>query len=261
MDDNTRNTGVQDTPDQAAQPVSDTASSQDTSADVQVINEAPEATQEVKEPVEKAEDTASEQRLYAGKYKTVEDMERAYSELNSKATKDAQEKAELTRVLNEAFATPEPQAQAQQEDYYSDTPDPVAQKIDSLERSQVVQGFIFSHPDANAETMQKVLTEDPVVKSIPDYNAKLQYAYAMSKNMASQTAIEEAKKQAAAATQAKIVEKQAAQVEQANKQAQTVEDNKELSKDELRKRLQDGNSFDDLIKERFPGISKMRASL
>ncbi len=46
---------------------------------------------------ETAKETA-EEKLYAGKYKSVEEMEKAHEELQSKFTKTAQEKAELERL-------------------------------------------------------------------------------------------------------------------------------------------------------------------
>ena len=91
---------------QADDPVAtDTSATADTSEASTQTNEAPEATQETKEPVAKATDTV-EDKLYAGKYKSVEDMEKAYQELNSKFTNTSQEKAELAKILNDAFITP-----------------------------------------------------------------------------------------------------------------------------------------------------------
>lgn len=224
MQDDTQVTGNSDAPAQDAQPTADTATTQTNEADVQVTNETPEATQdkqgENKSLEVSAEDTAPEERLYAGKYKSVEEMEKAYGELNSKATRDAQEKAELARILNESFSTPEPQAQQQQDDGGYDEyqqPDPVAQKLDKLEQAQTVQNFIFAHPDADGKSMNEVLSGDPLAQTITDYNARLEYAYLKSQNMSSTKAIAEVKKQTANATQAKIVEKQAAQVESARK--------------------------------------------
>lgn len=192
-------------------PVQDTAPIQSNEADVQV-NEAPEAAQ-VEEPTVNATDTV-EDKLYAGKYKSVEDMEKAYSELQSKFTTTASEKAELSKILNEAFAEPIAQAPVQP-DVYADEIDPVNQEIDNLKRQTAVQGFIMNHQDADAVTMQKILTTDPLVRQISGHEAKLEYAYLRSQNMVQSKTIAEAQKTGAQQAQAKIAEKQVAQVETA----------------------------------------------
>lgn len=267
MDDDTQNTGVQAAPADEAQSQADTATSQDNLADVQVTNETPEATQGEGEKNQEvnAEDTAPEERLYAGKYKSAEEMERAYTELQSKATKDAQEKAELARILNESFAAPE-ESQVQTADDYADDyqqPDPVAQKIATLERNQVASNFIFSHPDAVelSDTLGEVLKSDPTAQAIPDYNARLEYAYLKSKSLVSAKTIENAKKEATNQTIAKQAEKQAAQVETVRKQSEPVNDNNELTPDEIRSAARSDKGFDELIQKRFPGISKMRSQV
>ena len=96
--------------------------------------------------------------------------------------------------------------------------------MQQLKAQVTVQSFIMTHEDADAEAMGKVLNEDSVAQSIPDYNARLEYAYLKSKNMGSKKAIAEAQKKSAESTQAKIVEKQSAQVESANQSAQVDED-------------------------------------
>lgn len=202
---------------QAQEPVQDTSSSVDISeASAQSNEVAPEAAQ-VQEgtPEVNATDTV-EEKLYAGKYKTVEDMESAYKELNSKFTNTTQEKAELSRILNEAFATPQ-QPVVEQQDVYGIEPDPVNSEIENLKRVTAVQSFIMSHEGANADAMQQVLNSDPLVKQISGHEAKLEYAYLRSQNMGQQQAIAAAQQQAVQQTQAKVVEKQAAQVETSRK--------------------------------------------
>lgn len=203
-------------------------------------NEAPEANQatEVSETSTtdvKAEDTAGE-KLFAGKYKTPEEMEKAYLGLQSKSTKDSQEKAELTRILNEAFQTPAPaQAPAATEESFTEEPDPVNLKLQQLERVTAVQSFIMSHSDANPTAMQKILADDPLVKQIQGHDAKLEYAYLRSQNMTQTKAIEEAKQSGATQATAKIAEKQAAQVESARRSEQVDE------KSELKNRMATGS--------------------
>lgn len=208
MNDDTQVTG-NDAPADA-----DTVDTQENSADVQTNNEAPEATQEVKETAEKAEDTADE-KLYAGKYKSPEDLEKGYTELQSKFGKETSEKAELSRILNEAFAAPVEQQPGDGSEFEEDSPQD--DRLERIERQSAVQGFILNHPDANPAEMQKILSEDPMLKQIQGHDAKLEYAYLKSQNIASPKAIEEAQKTAASQAQSKLVEKQAAQVETAKK--------------------------------------------
>lgn len=213
---------------QPAEPVAtDTSAPVDTSeAGTQVI-EAPEAAQEVKEPVVEATDTA-EEKLYAGKYKTVEDMEKAYQELNSKYTNTSQEKAELSRILNEAFATEPVPVQAAEADIY-DEPAPSANPAtDGIMRDNAVIKFMLAHGDADGEAMKQVLSTDPYIKQITGYEAKLEYAYLRSQAITAPKAVAQAKKEAQAQTQAKIVEKQAAQVESAAKTSAQADEASEL---------------------------------
>jgi len=262
MDDETQTTGVQDVPNVDAT-TEDTTTSQASEADVQVTNEAPEATQEQKEttPDLNAKDTV-EERLYAGKYKTADDMEKAYTELQSKATKDSQEKAELSRILNETFTepvTPEPRAQAEDTQYYdNDEPDPVTLKLQTMERKDAVRDFVFLHPDADGKSVNEILQSDPMMAKIDGYEAKLEYAFLKSQSVAAPVAAAEAQKKAQADTQVKIAEKQAAQVEGARQQNQPDNNNQELTPSQVREALKGDKSFDDLIKDKFPGISKMR---
>lgn len=213
---------------QAQDPVAtDTSATVDQSEASTQTEVTPEATQTVEEKQTEevnAEDTV-EEKLYAGKYKSVEDMEKAYQELNSKFTSASQEKAELSRILNEAFATPEqPALPEQQTDYYQEEPAPLNNEIENIKRVQAVQSFIINHNDANAEAMQKILTQDPLVQQISGHEAKLEYAYLKSQNMSSTKAIAEAEKKAVKETKAKIVEKQTTQVEQTKATEQVDED-------------------------------------
>lgn len=209
----------------------DTVESQSSEAS-QNTNQAPEATQgeapakEADVTEVKAEDTA-EERLYAGKYKTAEDMEKAYQELSSKFTNTSQEKAELTRILNEAFVSPEPTQGSDTDSYDLEESDPATVRMEALERKSAVQSFILSHNDADPASMQKVLSEDPLVSQISGHEAKLEYAYLRSQSLSSKQAIAEAEKRGADQTQAKIAEKQVAQVESA-KSAEQVDEKTEL---------------------------------
>lgn len=227
----------------------DTATPATNEADVQV-NEAPEATQDQGDPEVKATDTA-EERLYAGKYKSVDDLESSYKELQSKATRDAQDKAELTRILNDAFteepATPD-------ESYIETEVDP---RIEKLERQGAVSSFIMTHPNANGEAINKVLAEDPFISKISGHEAKLEYAYLKSQNMTQPKVVAEAQKASADAARLKVAEKQAAQVETVRQQAAPTSDSSHLSQSELRDALRDENSFHDLMTKKYSGISKM----
>ena len=213
-------------------PVQDTATTQTDEAS-EVVTDTPEATQgtvetkEVTTPETKAEDTV-EDKLFAGKYKTVEEMESAYQELNSKFTNTAQEKAELARILDNAFATPE---STDTDGYGEGTLD---NETDQLKRDNAVIKFIISHDDANAESMKEILASDPLVAQITGHEARLEYAYQKSKNMGSAKTIEEATKKASEQATAKVVEKQAAQVESAQATAPVNED------EELKTRMYTG---------------------
>lgn len=206
-------------------PTTDTPAPADTSTTDQLATtDAPEAAQdnavaqETTTPDTNATDTAQE-KLLAGKYKSVEDLEKSYKELESRYGKETSEKAELTRILNEAFA---PATQAQPEaaetvETFSDEPTPINNPDDGTKRDLSVLKFTIGHPDADGAAMQKVLAEDPFISNIQGYDAKLEYAYAKSQLQSQGKAVAQATKQAQADTQAKIVEKQAAQVETAQK--------------------------------------------
>ena len=83
----------------------------------EVIEEEPIVEEEPKEELEEepAEEKPAEERLFAGKYKTVEDMEKAYLESQKNFHADRQEKGALKRELEEIktllVAKPEPQRQ------------------------------------------------------------------------------------------------------------------------------------------------------
>lgn len=210
MNDDTQTTEVE------APVTTDTVETQTSEANAQQTQEAPEAAQAQEGTPEVNVTDTVEEKLFAGKYKTVEDMEAAYKELNSKFTNTTQEKAELSRILNEAFATPE-QPQVVEQDAYGMEPDPVNSEIENLKRVTAVQSFIMSHEGANADAMQQVLSTDPLVKQISGHEAKLEYAYLRSQNMGQQKAIAAAEQKAVERTQAKVVEKQTAQVETTRK--------------------------------------------
>lgn len=216
MSDNDTQAVVQETPQE------DTVTEQTSEASVQTNTEAPEAAQETKEPVVGATDTA-EDRLYAGKYKSVEDLEKSYQELNSKFTNTSQEKAELAKILNQAFETPESPETAT-DDYAESTDDP---RIQKLEIKTAIQDLIINDRNADIVKINEILNSDPLVKEISSIEGKLKYAHSQSKNMDTQKAIADAKQEATQATQSKIVEKQTAQVEPAKSATQTDE-NSEL---------------------------------
>lgn len=239
MNDDTQTTGVE-APTQAV----DTAETQASEASVQVNDNAPEATQteataqEAEATEVKATDTA-EESLYAGKYKSVEDMEKAYKELQSKATRDAQEKAELTKILNDAFLTPEadaPATVADTEETYGEEPSSVDPRIERLERQGAVSNFIMTHPDADGAAMNKVMTSDPLIASIQGHEARLEYAYLKSKTMSQPKAVEQARREGAQQVQAKTAEKQVAQVEAASQSSTQIDE-----KAELQERMASGN--------------------
>lgn len=223
--------GMSETDTQAApaqDPAQDTSDGQGAQSEAsEQKQEAPEATQGQETEV-KAEDTA-EEKLFAGKYKTVEDLEKSYKELESKHGQTATEKAELARILNEAFVAPEA-AQQQEDTDYSDTSEvskPAAD--DSVKRDLSVMKFTMAHPDADGQSILEVLSKDPLIKSITGYDAKLEYAYAKSKAMSGEKAVAEAKKSGAQEAQAKAAEKEVAQVESAKK-AEPIDEQAELYK-------------------------------
>lgn len=214
---------------------SDTVETQETSQAEDSQVSVPEVSEEAKAETEvKAEDT-TEEKLLAGKYKSVEDLEKSYKELESKYGKEASEKAELSRALNEAFATPA-QTQVQAETETNDYEEPISAdpESDKLKRDVAVMKFIVSHSDADAAAMKEVLATDPIVAQIPGYEARLEHAYLKAKAVSQPKAVAEAQKQAQAQTVAKIAEKEIAQVESAKK-AEPVEEESLLEKASLGK--------------------------
>lgn len=214
MDNETQVTGNE------APATADTVDTQANEADVQV-NNTPEATQEQdgEQTEVKAEDTVD--KLYAGKYKTVEELEKAYKNAESKIGQTTSERAELAEKLQGSFVEQDSaQSQYLSNDGYAD---PVVEKVERLERNDAVSRFIFAHPDADGATVKEVLMNDPMVNNIQGYDAKLEYAYLKSQTMANNKTIQEVKKTTAAETQAKIVEKQTAQVEASRKAESTDE--------------------------------------
>lgn len=215
MDEDTQATGTV-----APEDTTDTVDTQPSKASIQQ-DDAPDATPVVEAIEEvKAEDTA-EEKLFAGKYKTTEDMEKGYKELQSKFSRETSEKAELARILNGAFTAPDAKAAETDDDYSVESIDP---RYDKLEKRTAVATFVMTHPDANGESINKIIAEDPFVSQISGVEARLEYAYLKSQNMAKPKAIEEAQKKSAQATQAKIAEKQTAQVESAGTTVQIDED-------------------------------------
>lgn len=266
MDEETQTTGNPSAPAQA-----DTVDTQNSEASVQTNNETPEATQdnapaqEAVAPETKAEDTV-EEKLYAGKYKSPEEMEKAYKELESKFGKETSEKAELTRLLNAAFSEPAtaplvPQEQPDAYGYEESQAQSQPTQNDKVTQDLAVMKFIMTHQGENLDgaSLQKILKDDPYVQNINGPEAKLEYAYLRSQNMARDKAIAEAQQQAAVKTQEKSAEKVAAQVESAGRQAPPTNDNQELSQSELREKLRSDKGFDEVIAKKFPGIKRYSA--
>lgn len=201
----------------AETPVTTDTVTNQTSEASELSQGTPEATQAQEETTEvKAEDTAQEEKLYAGKYKTPEDMEKAYKELESKFGRETSDKAELTRILNEAFAPPEP-TKVEDTAYEYQEDDTSATKDDPTKRDVAVLKFTISHPDADGESMRKVLQSDPMIGNISGHEARLEYAYLRARDMNRQVEIKQAQKVASDVAVAKIAEKEVAKVETARK--------------------------------------------
>lgn len=200
----------------------DTVDTQANEANLQEV-QTPEAAQTTEgQSAVNAEDTVSE-KLYAGKYKSAEEMEKAYTELQSKYTNTSQEKAELSRILTEAFSTPEPaQVSAPVVDEYDEfsTTDAPQQQDTAVNRELSIVKFMMVHPDADAGTLNEVITKDPMIANINGYDAKLEYAYLRSRELQRDKQLADATKQATIQATQKTVEKTAAQVEQAERSEQ-----------------------------------------
>ena len=195
--------------DTAAKATNDSASVQ--SEGTPEASQTQEAAQETATTDINAEDTVQD-KLFAGKYKTPEDLEKAYAELNSKFTSTSQEKAELSKLLTDAFSTDTTQGTQTQDEDYDDAP----KQTQGPSKNDVdisVMKFLFTHEGADGKAINDVLNNDPLVQSIGSVDAKLEYAYLRSQNMSQSKAIETARKEAAQAAQTKTIEKQAAQVE------------------------------------------------
>lgn len=212
--------------------VEDTATTQTSEASEQSQG-TPEATQSSEQTEEstqtevKATDTAQEEKLLAGKYKSVEDLEKSYKELESKYGKEASERAELTRILNEAFTPPETATQTT-DTGYDDTEESTATSTTSVaDRKVAILEFIMTHQDANAEDMGKILKTDPMIGKINGEDAKLEYAYLRAQSIGRDKALAEAQKKGQTEAQAKTAEKQVAQVETAQK-SEPVDEGSEL---------------------------------
>lgn len=213
----------------------DTAQPQSTEASGQANTQTPDVTpdnvpaQEAVAPETNTEDTV-EEKLLAGKYKSVEDLERSYKELESKHGQTASEKAELARILTDAFSAPAPapQASVPDTDYDADTEaDPVNQELSSIKTRLAITEFLSAHQDADAQSLVEIIGSDPNVANITSPEAKLEYAYLKSQNATQAKVVAEAQKQGAVQAQAKAAEKQVAQVESARK-AEPVNDKSEL---------------------------------
>ena len=225
----------------------ETAPAPTSEADVQVNNETPKAAA-AQEATVNAEETV-EQKLYAGKYKTPEELEKAYLSASSEATRISQERAELSKILADAFSEPvAPVAPTADYDDYEQEPS-TPKPDDVYGRKIAVMEFSMSHPDADGAAMLEVLKSDPAAQRIPDYETKLKYAYAMSRVTAQPKAVEEATKQAQIQAQVKMAEKQAAQVESASRQAPATQE-EPLTKEQLRAALKDDKAFGDILKKR-----------
>lgn len=180
----------------------------------------PEAAQDNGEKSQElnAEDTVTEQ-LFAGKFKTQEELEKGYKELESKFGQTSQEKAELSKFINDAFATQDAQTSGNNNvnddfDDYGTTrsvqpsPEDIKRDID-----MATMKFLLTHESVDGKALNEVLKNDPIVSDINGFDNKLEYAYLRTQSMTQSKAIEEASKKASQDTQTKIIEKQAAQVE------------------------------------------------
>lgn len=229
----------------------ETAPAPNIEADVQA-SETPEAAVANEEAPVNATETV-EEKLYAGKYKSAEDLEKAYLSAQSEASRISQEKAELSKILADAFAAePAPVTQAGTEaayDDYEETTPNSNNANDVVTRDLSVLKFVVSNPDADGAAMMEVLKNDPLVANINGYDAKLKYAYAISQNTGKPKAVAEAVAQAQVQTQAKIAEKQAAQVESATKQSPPTTE-EPLTQEQIRSALKDDKAFGEILKKR-----------
>lgn len=230
----------------------ETAPAPETEADVQV-SETPEAAEVQEAPVNATETV--ENKLYAGKYKSAEELEKAYLSAQSEASRISQEKAELSKILADAFtAEPESEVQTPVSSYEDEPEESTSNPNSEVNRKLAVMEFAMANPDANGAAMMEVLKSDPYIKQINSYEAKLRYAHAISQNTAKPKAIAEAQTQARVETQAKIAEKQAAQVESASTQAPPTKE-EPLTQDQLRQKLKSDDGFGEILKQK-PGLAR-----
>jgi hypothetical protein len=185
-----------------------------------------EKTEESTQTEVTATDTAQEEKLLAGKYKSVEDLEKSYKELESKYGKEASDRAELAKILNEAFAPPAADT-ATDTGYDADEESPALKKATAAELKSTILEFMYTHSDADPTTLNEILKNDPLIGRISGEDAKLEYAYLRAKSLGSEKALAEVQKKAKDATVAKIAEKEVAKVETASK-ADTTDDKAEL---------------------------------
>ncbi len=230
METDTQTTGTDAPADQTQ--AADTVDTQASEASTQV-DDTPEVTQGEGEQSQEVntEDTV-EEKLFAGKYKSIEELESAYKSAESKLGTVNSRNADLTKLLNDAFTAPEPTGE--DTDSFEDTSE-ASSGDDSIKRDMSVMKFVMGHPDASGAAMAEVLANDPFIGNINSYEAKLEYAYAKSQSMTTKEAVAQAEKRTAQQTQTKIVEKQAAQVEGASRTEKLDE------KDELRKKFTTGS--------------------
>jgi len=157
------------------------------------------------------EDTVHEDKLFAGKYKSVEDLEKSYKELESKYGKEASERAELTKILNEAFMAPDTTTQVTDTAY--DDAEGSAVTASVSDKKVAILEFILTHDDANPQEMSEILKNDPMIGKIQGEDAKLEYAYLRAQSMGRTKALAEAQKKGQEQAQVKVAEKQTARVE------------------------------------------------
>lgn len=225
---------MSETDTQALQPVDPAAAATSTQEDTSMASEhnqadVPEAASSTEETSVNATATATseENGFLGGKYKTAQEFEEAYKELKNTYDRSAQEKAELSKILNEAFASDNATSDSQTEDdiYSTDTS---AKPVDSGVNTKVaIMEFMMIHSDADGAALNEILKNDPMVAHISTPEAKLQYAYLQSQVQSKDKALASAKQEGVKTAQAKIVEKQVAQVETAQK-AQAIDEKTEL---------------------------------
>jgi hypothetical protein len=192
----------------------ETGNSTDTGAESTATNEGgAQATQETQmtnqeTQQQKAPDTTETPKLFANKYKSPEDLERAYTELQKSFTKATMELSQMRNTQanpNQDTSPNARQANDQKEqdyDWYAAyQQDPVAatyQMIQSMMQQSLqgvmkdiepiksdfalgreIDNLLAQHPDAGeyADKIQQVIDTMPQLRSIPNY---LEVAYKMA---------------------------------------------------------------------------------